>query len=95
VHSAQVGSHLSANNPAVQNQVAMMTRGFISRGYDSLTSVQKTYTAMQGMVAKQAAVLSYMDVFLYIGAMFLICIPFVLLVRGKKNKAVNLAEGMH
>jgi MFS transporter, DHA2 family, multidrug resistance protein len=95
VHQAQVGSHLSANNPAVQNQIAMMTRGFITRGYDSLTSVQKSYTAMQGMVAKQAAVLSYMDVFLYIGAMFLICIPFVLLVRGKKNKAVNLAEGMH
>jgi DHA2 family multidrug resistance protein len=36
-----------------------------------------------------------MDVFLYIGAMFLICIPFVLLVRGRKNKAVSLAEGMH
>jgi len=48
-------------------------------------------------VSKQAAVLSYMDVFLYLGVMFLICIPFVLLVRGnrKKKEKLDLSEAMH
>ena len=41
-------------------------------------------------VAKQAAVLAYMDAFLYIGLLFLICIPFVLLVRGNRNKQVSV-----
>jgi len=36
---------------------------------------------------KQAAVLSYMDVFLYIGLLFLICIPFVMMVKSNKKKA--------
>ena len=44
---------------------------------------------------KQALVLSYMDVFLYIGLMFLICVPFVLFVRAKKNAKVDLGEAMH
>jgi len=37
-------------------------------------------------VTKQAMVMSYMDVFLYIGLMFLICVPFVLMVKDKKAK---------
>jgi len=35
-------------------------------------------------------VLSYMDAFLYIGLLFLVCIPFVLLVRGRRNKQVKM-----
>jgi DHA2 family multidrug resistance protein len=44
---------------------------------------------------KQAAVLSYMDVFLYLGVLFLICVPFVLMVRGNKKSKVDLSEAMH
>ena len=44
------------------------------------------YKAIEGAVMKQAAVLSYMDVFLYIGILFVICIPFVILVRGNKKR---------
>jgi len=36
----------------------------------------------------QATVLSYMDIFLYIGMMFLVCIPFVLiLIKRPLHKA--------
>ena len=31
-----------------------------------------------------------MDAFLYIGLLFLVCIPFVLFVRGKRNKQVKM-----
>jgi len=34
-------------------------------------------------------------VFLYIGIMFLICIPFVMLVKGGQPKKVDLGEAMH
>jgi DHA2 family multidrug resistance protein len=36
-----------------------------------------------------------MDAFLYIGGLFLICIPFVLLARASKKKKVDLAAAMH
>jgi DHA2 family multidrug resistance protein len=40
--------------------------------------------------------LSYMDVFMWLGIAFLICIPFVLLVKQKKVvEKIDLAEAMH
>jgi DHA2 family multidrug resistance protein len=49
-------------------------------------ALQKAYKVLDGGVMKQAAVLSYMDVFLYIGLIFLICIPFVLLIKTNKKR---------
>ena len=36
-----------------------------------------------------------MDVFLYLGIMFLICVPLVLMVKGNKKKKLDLGEAMH
>jgi len=49
------------------------------------------------MVTKQSAILAYMDVFLYLGFAFLVCIPFILLVRQKKDKQQmkGLSEALH
>jgi DHA2 family multidrug resistance protein len=45
-------------------------------------------------VMKQAAVLSYMDVFMWLGILFLVCIPFVLVIK-KGKKKVDVGEAMH
>jgi DHA2 family multidrug resistance protein len=42
---------------------------------------------MDYSVTKQAMVLSYMDVFMWIGILFLVCIPFVLMVKNKQKGA--------
>jgi DHA2 family multidrug resistance protein len=49
-------------------------------------ALQSGYKLLDFSVSKQAMVLSYMDVFLYLGLMFLICVPFVLWTRSGKNK---------
>jgi DHA2 family multidrug resistance protein len=95
IHQAQVGSHLSVNDPVVQNKILILQHGMMSKGMDPATATKAAYTFLQGAVTKQAAVLSYMDVFLYIGVLFLICIPFVLFVKGNRNKKVDIAEAMH
>jgi DHA2 family multidrug resistance protein len=58
-------------------------------------ALQSAYKAIDYSVTKQAMVLSYMDVFLYIGLMFLICVPFVLMIKGNKSKKVDLSEAVH
>ena len=95
IHQADIGSHLSVNDPVVQNKIMMIKQGMIAKGMDSITATQTAYKSLQGAVAKQAAVLSYMDVFLYIGLMFLICIPFVLMVKGNRNRQMKMAEAAH
>lgn len=44
---------------------------------------------------KQATVLSYMDVFIWVGVMFLVCVPFVLLFIKSSKAGVNLADAAH
>jgi DHA2 family multidrug resistance protein len=48
--------------------------------------LQDAYKSLDYSVTKQAMVLSYMDVFLYVGIVFLVCIPFILMVRGNRKK---------
>jgi DHA2 family multidrug resistance protein len=72
-----------------------LQHGFMAKGIPSNVALKDSYQALEYMVMKQASVLSYMDVFLYIGLMFLICVPFVLLVKGNRKQKIDLAEAMH
>jgi DHA2 family multidrug resistance protein len=95
VHRSDMLSHLNVDDPAVQQRIQGIQRSFIAKGMAPDVALNSAYKSMDYMVMKQAAVMSYMDVFLYIGLVFLICIPFVLMVRAKKNKDVDMSEAMH
>jgi DHA2 family multidrug resistance protein len=90
LHRSSLVNNLDVTDPAVQNKLNSIQQGFISRGSDPFTAKLQALKSMDLSVTKQAAVLSYMDVFLYLGVMFLICIPFILLVRNNKKKAAKL-----
>jgi len=94
-HAADLKSHLGVNDYATQQAVSGMQHNFMSKGMDFTQALKSSYAALEGMVARQAAVLSYMDVFLYLGVMFVICVPFVLMVRGNRKKKIDLSEAMH
>ncbi|MBS1509658.1 MAG: DHA2 family efflux MFS transporter permease subunit [Bacteroidetes bacterium] len=101
VHRTSLVSKLDVNNPAVQQQVQGLQHGLMATGKSAHDALQTAYTIMDLKVTKQAAVLSYMDVFLYLGVIFLICVPFILLVKGNKKKKDknkkddNMMEGLH
>ncbi len=69
-----------------------MQQAFIQKGIPSNIALQDAYKALDLSVTKQAMVLSYMDVFLYIGLMFLICVPFVLMVRSNKKAKLDMSN---
>ena len=95
VHRSSLVSKLDINNPAVQQRIQGMQHNFMNKGMASDVALKSSYSAMDHIVTKQAAVLSYMDVFFYLGVMFLICVPFVLMVKGNKGKKADLSEAMH
>ncbi|HEU5366723.1 MAG TPA: DHA2 family efflux MFS transporter permease subunit [Hanamia sp.] len=95
VHRVNLISHLDVSNPTVQNHINSMQHGFIAKGMTPDIALKSAYQALDFSVTKQAMVLSYMDVFLYIGVLFLICVPFVLLIKGKKGKKADLSAAMH
>ena len=91
VHQSHLSAHLDKMDPDVQSRVYALTQSFIAKGEAPNLAQLDAYKALGGAVAKQAAVLSYMDVFLYIGIMFLVCIPFVLMVKGNRGQKVDMS----
>ena len=95
VHRSDLVGNLDVNDFDVQQRIAGLQHNFMSKGMTPDVALKSAYKALDYTITKQAAVLSYMDVFLYLGILFLICIPFVLVVKGNRNKKVDLAEAMH
>lgn len=95
IHRSDLVSNLNIDAANVQNRVMALQQGFIAKGMTPDAALKSAYQSLDYMVSKQAAVLSYMDVFLYIGVLFLICIPFVLITKAKKGGKLNVNDAMH
>ena len=96
VHRTNFVSKMAVDNPMVQQRIQGMQRNYMAHGMTPDVALKTAYQTLDYMVMKQSGVLSYMDVFLYLGVLFLICIPFVLMVKGNKQpKKADLAEAMH
>ena len=88
-------SKLDQFDPDVQNRVRAIAAGMQAKGMAPNTALKSAYQMMDGTVSVQATILSYMDIFLYIGIMFLVCVPFVLLFIRKSKGPVSLSDAAH
>jgi DHA2 family multidrug resistance protein len=95
VHRSTLVTHLNVNDLNVQQRVAQMAASVRHNGLDSITAKQTAYAMLDGAVTKQATLLSYMDVFLWVGLMFLVCVPIVLIFIKTSKAKVNLADAAH
>lgn len=95
VYRNNLVSKLDVNNPYVQQRVQGMQHNFMAKGMTPEAALKSGYQSLDYMISKQAAVLSYMDVFLYLGVLFLICVPLILVVKGNRGKKIDVAEAMH
>jgi len=93
-HRSALVSKLSVDDPAVSARVQAIRHGFIAKGMQPDVALHSAYKALDYTVTAQANVLSYMDVFYYLGLLFLICIPFALFVKRSKQKT-GMSEAMH
>jgi len=95
LHRMDLVSKLDTNNPDVMNRVHSAVNMWASKGMDSRAALGSAYQGLEYSIIKQATVLSYMDVFLYLGVLFLICVPFVLMVKGNKKQGKLDPSAMH
>ncbi|MDB5025933.1 MAG: drug resistance transporter, EmrB/QacA subfamily [Mucilaginibacter sp.] len=95
IHRVAMVSHLNVNDINVQNRVAQLARGMRTHGLDSLTSRNTAYQMMDNGATMQATLLSYMDVFMLVGIVFVIFVPFVLLFVKRSKAKISLADAAH
>ncbi|WP_060874492.1 DHA2 family efflux MFS transporter permease subunit [Myroides odoratus] len=93
-HRLALVSHLDSASLEVQNRVLALQQSFIAKGFTADEALQKAYTLLDLSVTKQATVLTYMDVFMFLGVLFLICIPFILILI-KKGAGKIIAGAGH
>lgn len=93
-HRVNLISHLDQTSFQLQQTVQRLQQGFMAKGFTFNEALAKAYKALEFKVMVQSSVLTYMDIFMYLGILFLLCIPFILMIKKGKNK-IDPADAMH
>jgi len=84
-HYAYLIENVTATNFATQERMKMLTGMFVNKGYDINTATLSAYNLISRSITAQATFLTYKDLFIYLGAFFLLLIPLLLMFRNKKK----------
>ncbi|MEP6684033.1 MAG: MFS transporter, partial [Parafilimonas sp.] len=94
-HRSNLVTHLDIYDPAVQSRVNGMAAGMQAKGMAPNTALQTAHQMLDGSVTLQATILSYMDIFLYVGLMFLVFVPIVIIFIKRSKAKVSMASAAH
>jgi DHA2 family multidrug resistance protein len=95
IHRTDIVTKLDVNSPLVQQRVQLLKTGMMTKGMPGNTALNSAYQILDASATKQATLLSYVDVFLWVGIMFLLCVPFVLLFIKSNKNTITIADAMH
>jgi DHA2 family multidrug resistance protein len=84
VHLTYLSSNLSSSNPEMRSRLKALGLLVQSHGGGPPGSSSVPYAIIQGAVARQAAMLSYIDCFWFLGAAILCMVPMVFLMKKSK-----------
>ncbi len=85
-HFNVLGRHVNIYDLRSRQMFEAMRQGFMARGSDAVTAGKQAYAALFGMVERQAAMLSFIDAFWILGAVFLAMLPLLLLMRKPRHQ---------
>ena len=83
--------NISIYDPETQQRLQGLVASFMAKGADMVVAQRQAYAALEGMLMKQTALITYSQTFLMIGVFFILCIPLILLIkRPKAGEKVDL-----
>ncbi|HUL60151.1 MAG TPA: DHA2 family efflux MFS transporter permease subunit [Anaeromyxobacteraceae bacterium] len=90
VARAGIVPHLAADRPEVQARLAQLAAGFRGRGFDAVGARDAALRALDGIVTRQAMVISFEKVLMLTGFLFLAVLPLLYFLKvnrqGPKEK---------
>lgn len=81
-----LGRNVNPYSPQTQAMFESLRSFFMSSGADAVTSTQRAYAAIFGMVQRQAAMLSFNHTYLFLAILFVLVMPAVFLMRRPKSR---------
>jgi DHA2 family multidrug resistance protein len=83
-HTNVLGAHVDPYSPQAQAFLARLRDLFLARGADLATATRQAETATWYLVQRQAAMISFTDVFNLLGVVFVALLPLLLLMRSPR-----------
>jgi DHA2 family multidrug resistance protein len=81
MHINDLGANVNPYSLSSRMNLNGLTSMFTSRGMDRVTAAHGAYDATFGMVARQAAMLSFVDAFWLLGITFLVITPLIYIMK--------------
>jgi len=86
-NTALLGEHVTVYDPTTATVLEQLKAGFMAGGADVVSATNQAYVALYGMIQRQAAMVSFVNIFRLLGMLFLVLIPLVLIMRRPKGSA--------
>ncbi len=90
-HINDLGAHVNPYSLGTRMMMEDLEAAFRARGADAATAASRAYDATFGMVARQSAMLSFVDAFWLLGATFLAIIPLIFIMKKPHTHAGEMA----
>jgi DHA2 family multidrug resistance protein len=86
-HTNVLISHITPYSLRARSAMAGLQSAMTAQGSDPVTASREGLSTLFGMVERQAAILSFLDVFQLLTIMFLVAAPLVLLMKKPPKSA--------
>ena len=93
VHTNILGAHVSEFSPQTRQALEGATAMFMRQGSPLALAQQQAYGAVFGSLQQQASMLSFLDTFNTLGAIFICMLPLVLLMKPPRKRGGSMAAG--
>jgi MFS transporter, DHA2 family, multidrug resistance protein len=84
VHQNNLMANISGANPKLQSMLSGLAQSLEGRGLSATSATQQAWARIQGLVVRQATMLSYIDCFWILGIAIGLMIPLVFLMKRAK-----------
>jgi DHA2 family multidrug resistance protein len=91
VHHSVLAAHVESLNPAAQTTIGSIAGAMQAGGIDATLAMRRAYGAIEGMVMRQATMLSFLDTFRFMAGVFVLVLPLLLLLRRARGKKGDTA----
>ncbi|MFD1143894.1 DHA2 family efflux MFS transporter permease subunit [Larkinella insperata] len=84
VHRSDLVSNLQAGDPLTTDRLNALAQGLAARGMNAMDAVTGAYKSLDGIISKQALMISYLDTFRLAGLFFIVTLPLLFFMKNKK-----------
>jgi DHA2 family multidrug resistance protein len=85
-HTNILGVHVSEYDPLTQQRLRQLQAVFAAQGADPVTAAQRARGALWGTVQRQAAILTFNDIFRLLAVLLIVFVPACFLMRRPRGK---------